>query len=95
MDVKIDTKVNKAIVTIEAQDQVTTEETTINIKCSEKIVVSLDETLREEGLYERVTRTIERIEDCISRRKKAVELLIEVLGSIGRSRVDKFIYYSE
>ncbi len=95
MDIKIDTKVNKAIVTIEAEDQITTEETTINIKCSEKIVISLEEIPREEGIYERVVRAISNVEECINRRKTTIERLIEVLGSIGRSRVDKFIYYSE
>ncbi len=95
MSIKIDTKVNKVIITVEAQDQISTEETTINIKCTEKIVISLDETLREEEVYERVTRMINNVEDCINRRKKAVETLIEILSSVGRSRVDKFIYYSE
>ena len=95
MSIKIDTKVNKVIITVEAQDQISTEETTINIKCTEKIVISLDETLREEEVYERITRMINNVEDCINRRKKAVETLIEILSSVGRSRVDKFIYYSE
>lgn len=94
MDVKIDTKVNKAVIVVEAEDQITAEETTTNVKCAEKIVVNLEEVLREEEVYERVTRAIRNVEECIGRRKKAIEALIEVL-SLVRGRVDSFTYYSE
>ena len=94
MDVKIDTKVNKAVIVVEAEDQITVEETTINVKCAEKIVVNLEEVLREEEVYERVTRAIRNVEECIGRRKKAIEALIEVLSTV-RGRVDSFIYHSE
>ncbi len=94
MDVKIDTKVNKAVIVVEAEDQITVEETTINVKCAEKIVVNLEEVPREEEVYERVTRAIRNVEECIGRRKKAIEALIEVLSTV-RGRVDSFIYHSE